>query len=77
LLQLKQYPLFALFFQQSTLTIPFSLSSLFIIDIFYPLGADPTYPLILLQSLRCNPLVVVHYSFVGHCLDFAATSTRE
>jgi hypothetical protein len=29
--------------------------------IFYPTGADPTYPLILLQRLRCSPLAVVHY----------------
>ena len=45
---------------------------LLLIDIFYPMG-EP----ILLQSLRCSPLAVVHYSFVGHCLAFAATSTRE
>ncbi len=43
-----------------------------IIDIFYPSG-EP----ISLQSLRCSPLAVVHYSFVGHFLAFAATSTRE
>ncbi len=36
---------------------------LFIIDIFYPMGE-----LISLQSLRCSPPAVVHYSFVGHCL---------
>jgi len=41
------------------------------IDIFYPTGE-----LISLQSLRCSPLAVVHYSFAGHCLAFAATSTR-
>ena len=50
---------------------------LFIIDIFYPMGE-----LISLQNLRCSPgrlgrLAVVHYSFVGHCLAFAATSARE
>jgi hypothetical protein len=43
-----------------------------IIDIFYPSG-EP----ISLQSLRCSPLAVFHYSFVGHCLAFAAISTRE
>lgn len=43
-----------------------------LIDIFYPLG-EP----ISLQSLRCNLLAVVHYSFIGHCLTFAAISTRE
>jgi hypothetical protein len=42
------------------------------IDIFYPSG-EP----ISLQSLRCSPLAVVHYSFVGHFLAFAATSTLE
>jgi len=45
---------------------------LFVIDIFY-LSGEP----ISLQSLRCSPLAVVHYSFVGHFLAFAATSTRE
>jgi hypothetical protein len=39
-----------------------------IIDIFYPPGE-----LISLQNLRCNPLTVVHYTFVGHCLAFATT----
>jgi hypothetical protein len=43
-----------------------------IIDIFYPTG-EP----ISLQSLRCSPLAVVHYSFVGPFLTFAATSARE
>ena len=47
------------------------------ISIFYPPG-EP----ISLQSLRYSPgrlgrLAVVHYSFVGHCLAFAAISTRE
>jgi len=50
----------------------FDILFLFIIDIFYPTG-EP----ISLQSLRCSPLAVVHYSFLGHCLTFAATSTRE
>ncbi len=45
---------------------------LLLIDIFYPMG-EP----ISLQSHRCSPLAVVHYSFVGHCLAFAATSIRE
>jgi len=45
-----------------------SMYLLSIIDIFYPTGADPTYPLISLQSLRCSPIAVVHYSFMGHCL---------
>ena len=49
----------------------------FIIDIFYPTGADPTYQLISLQSLRCSPLAVDHYSFVGHFLAATATSVRE
>jgi hypothetical protein len=44
----------------------------FYVGILYPSG-EP----ISLQSLRCNPLAVVHYSFVGHCLAFAATSTLE
>jgi hypothetical protein len=42
------------------------------ISIFYPTGE-----LISLQSLRCSQLAVDHYSFVGHCLAFTATSTRE
>jgi len=42
------------------------------IDIFYPTG-EP----ISLQSLRCGLLAVVHYSFVGHGLAFAAISTRD
>jgi hypothetical protein len=49
----------------------------FYVGILYPSGADPTYPPISLQSLRCSPLAVVHYSFVGHCLAFAAISARE
>jgi hypothetical protein len=44
------------------------IALIIIIDIFYPSGE-----LISLQSLRCSPLAVVHYSFVGHCLAFAAT----
>ncbi len=40
------------------------LGLIIIIDIFYPTG-EP----ISLQSLRCSPLAVVHYSFVGHCLN--------
>ncbi len=32
------------------------------IGIFFPLGADPTYPPISPQSLRCSPLAVVHYA---------------
>jgi hypothetical protein len=43
-----------------------------IIDIFYPSGE-----LISPQSLRHSPLAVVHYSFAGHFLAFAAISTRE
>ena len=50
----------------------FRNKQLFFIGIFYPSGE-----LILLQSLRCSPLAVVYYSFVGHFLAFAATSTRE
>jgi hypothetical protein len=46
--------------------------AIIIIDIFYPSG-EP----ISLQSLRCSPFAVVHYSFRGHCLTFAATSVRE
>ncbi len=48
------------------------MALIIIIDIFYPSG-EP----ISLRSLRCSPLAVVHYSFVGHCLAAAATSTRE
>ena len=48
------------------------IALIFIIDIFYPSG-EP----ISLQSLRCSPLAVDHYSFVGYCLAFAATSARE
>jgi len=44
----------------------------FLIDIFYPMGE-----LISLHRLRCSPFAVVHYSFMGHCLAAAATSTRE
>jgi hypothetical protein len=46
--------------------------AIIIIDIFYPSGE-----LILLQRLRCSPFAVVHYSFMGHFLAAAATSTRE
>jgi hypothetical protein len=49
-----------------------SISFVSKIDIFYPLGE-----LISLQSLRCSPLAVDHYSFVGYGLSFAATSTRK
>ncbi len=42
------------------------------IGIFYPPG-EP----ISLQSLRCSLLAVVHYSFAGHCLAFAATLVRK
>jgi len=34
-------------------------------------------PPISLQSLRCNSLAVVHYSFVSHGLTFAVISARE
>jgi hypothetical protein len=44
----------------------------FYVGILYPTGEPIT-----LQSLRCSPLAVVHYSFMGHCLAFAAISTRE
>ena len=47
---------------QSDNSIPVAL--ILIIDIFYPSGE-----LISLQSLRCSLLAVVHYSFVGHCLN--------
>jgi len=43
-----------------------------IIDIFYPSGE-----LILPHRLRWSPFAVVHYSFMGHFLAVAATSTRE
>jgi hypothetical protein len=46
---------------------------LYIIDIFYPPWGEP----ISLQSLHCSQFEVVHYIFMGHCLAFAATSTRE
>ena len=49
-----------------------SIARIIIIDIFYPTGE-----LISLQSLRCSPLAVVYYSFVGYCLAFATISTRE
>ena len=42
------------------------------ISIFSPVGE-----LILLHRLRCSPFAVVYYSFMGHCLAAAATSTRE
>ncbi|GAF81951.1 unnamed protein product, partial [marine sediment metagenome] len=45
---------------------------LFYVGILYPSG-EPILP----QSLRCSPLAVVHYSFMGHYLAFAAISTRE
>jgi hypothetical protein len=64
--------MFTLFSQKIKLTAPFSMSFLFIIDILSPSG-EP----ISLQSLRCSPLAVDHYSFVGHFLAFAAISARE
>jgi hypothetical protein len=64
-------------FSEYSFTYCISYVIFIIVDIFYPTGADPTYQLISLQSLRCSPLAVVHYSFVGHFLAFAATSTRE
>jgi len=48
------------------------IAFIIIIDIFSPPGE-----LISLHRLRCSPLAVVHYSFMGHCLAAAATSTRE
>ena len=48
------------------------IALIFIIDIFYPPGE-----LISLHRLRCSPFAVVHYSFMGHFLAAAATSTRE
>ena len=50
----------------------FIFKAIFIIGIFYPTGE-----LISLQSLRCSPLAVDHYNFVGNLLAFAATLTRE
>ncbi len=43
-----------------------------IIEIFYPTGEPISQ-----HRLHCSSFVVVHYSFVGHCLAFAAISTRE
>jgi hypothetical protein len=43
-----------------------------IIDILYPPGA-PISP----HRLRCSPFAVDIYSFMGHFLVAAATSTRE
>jgi len=54
-----------------------SLVFIVIVDIFHPSGADPTYPPISLQSLRCSPFEVVYYIFMGHGLAFAAISARE
>ena len=51
---------------------PLKLLLIPIIGIFYPAGE-----LISLQRLRCSPLAVVHYSFMGHFLATAAISTRE
>ena len=48
------------------------IGPIIIIDIFYPTGK-----LISLHRLRCSPFAVVHYSFMGHFLAAAATSTRE
>ena len=59
-------------FSEYSFTYCISYVIFIIVDIFYPTGE-----LISLQSLRCSPLAVVHYSFVGHFLAFAATSTRE
>ena len=70
------YTLYELFVKTADTYLLIKLLIL-IIGIFYPTGADPTYQLISLQSLHCSPLAVVHYSFMGHCLDFAAISTRE
>ena len=61
-----------LVFSEYSFTKSLSYVILFIIDIFYPMGE-----LISPQSLRCRPFAVVHYSFMGYCLAFAATSTRE
>ncbi len=54
------------------MVIPYLGEVLFIIDIFYPTGE-----LISLQRLRCSPFAVDFYSFMGHCLAAAASSTRE
>jgi len=43
-----------------------------LIGIFYPSG-EP----ISLQRLRCSPVAVVYYSFMGHFLAVAAILTRE
>jgi hypothetical protein len=40
---------------------------------FSPQWGEP----ISLQSLRCSPFAVVHYSVRGHCLAFEATLARE
>ncbi len=42
---------------------------IYIVGIFYLSGAVPTFPPFSLQSLRCSPLAVVHYSFRGYCLE--------
>jgi len=59
-------------FSNNHLGTAYPIRFLYIVDIFPPSGADPTYPPILLQSLRCSPLAVDHYSFMGHGLAFAA-----
>ena len=46
-----------------SLSFTFPLQLSFILDIFY-LPGEP----ISLQSLRCSPLEVVHYIFMGYCL---------
>jgi len=35
------------------------------------------YRAFLVARVRLGRLAVVHYSFVGHCFAFAATSARE
>jgi len=35
------------------------------------------YKAFVVARVRLGRLAVVHYSFVGHCLTFAATSARE
>jgi len=59
-------------FSNNHLGTAYPIRFLYIVDIFPPSG-EP----ISLQSLRCSPLAVDHYSFVGSILAFAATSTRE
>jgi len=59
-----------------------AVNSYVILTKYIPFGYigifSPTGKLISLQSLRCSPRqAVVHYSFMGHCLAFVATSTRE